>query len=257
MDPSRFKGLHGTAILSRYRLENVKLVRLPKVYDWYASELKGTSRLEEGKRTVSEKVLLEKMLREVRRGGRLMLTADITEPAAPGGKVTVVATHLENRCLPKYRVQQLNVVLARIGRIRHPVIVAGDMNTSSSDGTPTSVSREIKKRVGSAEFWAKKGVFYATGIGFVASALLGSANMFRKNGDPTVRDIKFFASNPEAKFFERLREFRFADGKAFDFRGDEERTSNRRDGTRTHDCRAGQDEARLVFRQAGTPHGFR
>ncbi len=231
VDRARFRGMHGSAILSRYRLDNVKITRLPKVYDWYWSELKGVSKLEAGKRKVSDKVLRETFMREVRRGSRFFMTADITEPAVPGGKVTIVATHLENRCVPKLRVEQLNVVLGRIASIRNPVIVGGDMNTSTSDGTPTSVSREIKKRVGSADFWAKKGVFYATGVGFVGSTIIGLGNSTRKYGDPTVKDIRIIGSNPEAKFFSTLRAFRFADGKAFDFRGDKDRTVNGTSGT--------------------------
>lgn len=231
VDKSKFRGMHGTAILSRYRLENVKITRLPKVYDWYWSELNGTSKLESGKRKASEKILLEKFMREVRRGSRMYLTADITEPAVPGGKVTIVATHLENRCVPKLRVEQLNAVLGRIASIGHPVVIAGDMNTSTSDGTPTSVSREVKKRVGSADFWAKKGIFYATGVGFLGSAAIGLANTGRKYGDPTVKNIRIVGSNPEAKFFETLRKYRFVDGKAFDFRGDKDRTANGRSGT--------------------------
>ena len=37
VDPAKYKGLHGTAILSRYRLENVQLIPLQfQGHDWYA-----------------------------------------------------------------------------------------------------------------------------------------------------------------------------------------------------------------------------
>jgi hypothetical protein len=39
-----------------------------------------------------------------------------------------------------------------------------------------------------------------------------------------VRSVRLVGSNPEAKFFEVLKKFRFSDGRAFDFRGDRERS---------------------------------
>ena len=40
-DPERYHGMHGTAILSRYRLENVKLMPfLIQGHDWYKDEKK-------------------------------------------------------------------------------------------------------------------------------------------------------------------------------------------------------------------------
>ncbi len=34
-----------------------------------------------------------------------------------------------------------------------------------------------------------------------------------------MKSVKFVSENPEEKFFDRLKDFRFADGGAFDFRG--------------------------------------
>jgi hypothetical protein len=41
---------------------------------------------------------------------------------------------------------------------------------------------------------------------------------------PTVRSIHLVANNPEAKFFDVLKAFRFSDGGAFDFRGERTRS---------------------------------
>jgi endonuclease/exonuclease/phosphatase family protein len=225
VDPARYKGLHGSAILSRYRLDNVRLIPFAfKGYDWYTSERKEISTLEEGKRVASDKILLETMTREVRRGGRMMLLADISDPDFPGGKVTIAATHLEDKTLPKNRVVQLQEILARIAGSDHPVIIAGDMNTNGSDVAPTSIAREFKKRVGSADFWVKKGIFMATGVGLVGSLLIGGANKLRTLDDPTVTNVRFVAENPEAKFFETLKDYRLGNGGAIDFRGDRERS---------------------------------
>jgi hypothetical protein len=79
-DPQRYKGLHGTAILSRYRLDNVHFVRFTtKAHDWYADEKK-VSIPEKMQGKVSVAVFKEQLMRQVRRGGRMMLVADIADP---------------------------------------------------------------------------------------------------------------------------------------------------------------------------------
>jgi endonuclease/exonuclease/phosphatase family metal-dependent hydrolase len=231
VEPARLRALHGTAILSRYPLENVRLVPFAfQGHDWYADERKGVAPFERGKRTVSERVFLEKVTREVRRGGRTTLLAEISDPDIPGGRATVVATHLEARTEPKNRARQLNELLALVGDIPHPVILAGDMNTSTQDMTPTSLRREIRKRLGDERFWLEQGVKYATGVGLLLDVVKGGLDFSRTHADPTVRSVKFVAENPEAEFFDDLKDFRFADGGAFDFRGDAARTSNGRAG---------------------------
>lgn len=225
VDPARYKGLHGTAILSRFPLENVRLVPFKhQPYDWYAGEKKGVRPLEWGKRKASEIAFLEKVTRQIRRGGRMMLLADAVDTELPGGRMTVVATHLEARSKPDGREEQLEELLAQVKGVRNPVIVAGDMNTSTRDATPTSVQREIKKRLGSKKFWIEKGLGWLTGIEIPRSIFLRGYNEYRKQADPTVRSIPFVAPNPEADFFDELKDFRFADGGAFDFRGERRRS---------------------------------
>jgi endonuclease/exonuclease/phosphatase family metal-dependent hydrolase len=220
VDRTRTLGLHGTAILSRYPLRNVRIVRfVNQAHDWYADEKKGISVLEKGKQKTAEAIFSEKIRREVRRGGRMMLLADIEDPGIPGGVATVVATHLEAKAKPGERVKQLQELLAAVKGINHPVILAGDMNTSGSDSTPTSFQREFKKRMGSKSFWVTKGIKYATGVGLVYDVTLGLVKFWRTRSDPTVKNVKFVSENPEEKFFTTLKDFRFDDGGAFDFRG--------------------------------------
>ncbi|HEY6660631.1 MAG TPA: endonuclease/exonuclease/phosphatase family protein, partial [Pyrinomonadaceae bacterium] len=220
VDKKRTLGLHGTAILSRFPLRNSRVVRfINQGHDWYHDEKNGVSKLEEGKRKGVQLVFGEKIMREVRRGGRMMLVADISDASIPGGALTVVATHLEDKAKPSERLAQLEEVLAEIRNIDHPVIIAGDMNTSGSDSTPTSFEREVKKRVGSTSFWATQGIKYATGFGLLYDLTVGLVKMQRTRNDPTVKSIKFISENPEEKFFSTLKDFRFADRGAFDFRG--------------------------------------
>lgn len=232
VEQERYKGLHGTAILSRYKLENVRLVPFKfQAHDWYKDEKNGVAKIEAGKRTVSEKVFLEKIHREVRRGGRMMLLADISDPDIPTGKATVVATHLEARTKPSNRARQLKELLAHIQNVSHPVILAGDMNTSAGDATPTSLKREIKRRLGSEKFWITQGIKYATGVGLVFDLVRGGLGFSRTHADPTVKNVKFVLENPEEKFFDTLEDFSFADGGTFDFRGERARSANGRADT--------------------------
>ena len=220
VDKTRTLGLHGTAILSRFPLRNVRLVPyVNQGHDWYTDEKKGVSKLEAGKRKGAGIVFGEKIAREVRRGGRMMLVADIEEKTIPGGMMTIVATHLEAKAKPAERVKQLEELLAQIRTAEHPVVVAGDMNTSGSDDTPTSFQREIKKRLGSSSFWMTQGIKYATGVGLIYDITVGAVKIQRTRRDPTVKSVKFVSENPEEKFFNTLKDFRFADGGAFDFRG--------------------------------------
>ncbi len=224
VDPERYKGLHGTAILSRFPLVNVRLVPFrTQGHDWYTVEKKGTSKIEKGKRKASEIAFQQKIEREVRRGGRTMLLADIEDPDIPTGRLTIVGTHLEAKTQPKNRLKQLQELLATIKDIKNPVVVAGDMNTSTRDSTPTSMKREIKKRLGSKKFWMEQGIKFLTGLSWPNTLMLAGVNEYRKQADPTVRSVHFVATNPEAKFFEVLKAFRFDDAGAFDFRGNRER----------------------------------
>jgi endonuclease/exonuclease/phosphatase family metal-dependent hydrolase len=220
VDKTRMRNLHGTAILSRYPLSNVRLIPFKNQgYDWYAEEKKKISKLEEAKRKGTEFVFDETIAREVRRGGRMMLLADIEDADLPSGRVTIVATHLEDKVKPEGRVKQLEEVLSQIKEIANPVIVAGDMNSNGTDATPISLKRAIKHRVGSSSFWVNRGIKYATGVGLLYDVSLGALKTFRTWNDPTVKSVKFVSENPEEKFFETLKAFRFADGGAFDFRG--------------------------------------
>ena len=233
-DPERYKGMHGTAILSRYRLENVKLMPfLTQGHDWYKDEKKHSIAAKaEGK--ISAAVFKEQLVRQVRRGGRMMLMADIADPELPMGRVTVVATHLEDVAPPEMRRRQLEEILDRIDRIDHPVILAGDMNTSTHTGVPVSVTRALKQRFGSGKWWAEEGatnaIKLATPMGWAYDLTLGLVGFARKVDDPTEKSIPLLGDNPEAKFFGTLEKFRFDDDNAFDFRGDSEHSANGRGG---------------------------
>jgi endonuclease/exonuclease/phosphatase family metal-dependent hydrolase len=233
-DPERYHGLHGTAILTRYRLDNVRLMPfLIQGHDWYKDEKKiSIAAKAEGK--LSAAVFKEQLIRQVRRGGRMMLMADLVDPDLPSGRVTVIATHLEDTTTPEMRRKQLNEILDKIDRIDHPVILAGDMNTSTHTGVPVSVTRALKQRFGSGKWWAEEGatsaIKYTTPFGWAYDLSLGMIGFTRKVEDPTTKSIPLIGDNPEAKFFDTLEKFRFDDDSAFDFRGDGDHSANGRSG---------------------------
>jgi endonuclease/exonuclease/phosphatase family metal-dependent hydrolase len=232
VDPTRYLGLHGNAILSRYQLDNVRLVPLKfEAYDWYGREKARVSPVQAGKDRAGEEIFLEKAARQVRRGGRNMLLADISDPDIPQGKATIVATHLEDKTAPKGRQSELQEVLAQIHDFTNPVILAGDMNTSTYDRTPTSLSRELKKRFGSAEFWLKETINFATGAGLIRAAGETVTRFARTYSDPTVANVPLISENHEAKFFELVKKSRLTGGGSFDFRGEKDRSADNHTGT--------------------------
>src|ERR1043165_7920961 len=79
----------------------------------------------------------------------MILTAEIRDARLPDGQLTIVATHLEENSKPEGRRKQLEELLARIKDTSGPLVVAGDMNTSTHNGTPLSAERLLKNRLGS------------------------------------------------------------------------------------------------------------
>jgi endonuclease/exonuclease/phosphatase family metal-dependent hydrolase len=228
VDETRFRGLHGTAVLSRYPILSARLDPHEVIaYDWYKDEKNGFSKIEKGRRKAAERVFLETILREIRRGGRTALTVTLSVPDLPEKKLTVVAAHIENKCKPEKRREQMNEILQRIKDIDHAVILAGDLNTTLSDARPVTIKREIYKRVGSASFWAERGLKWATGVGLAYDIITTSVNKVKNLHDPTARHVPVVAPNPEAALFEMIEKFRFSDGGGFDFRGSDPRSGGR------------------------------
>ena len=230
VDKDRVRALHGNAVLSRYPIVGARLVPFKVGYNWF-NERKITA-LEKGKRKAG--VLVgEQLLQEVRRGGRTTLFVDLEVPQVAGQRLTIAATHLENRTKPKVRRQQMQELLSEIREVRNPVVVAGDWNTTGSNSTPTSVRNMLYKRYGNLDFWTTQGIQSATGAGLVYSAARGIRKLsgIQYRVDPTSANIPGISPNLERGLFKKLERFRFADGKAFDFRGVSARTANEKSGT--------------------------
>jgi hypothetical protein len=124
-------------------------------------------------------------------------------------------------------------LLKEVRGLSNPVIIAGDMNTTGSDSTPTSVENMLYKRYGDIDFWTTKGIQWTTGVGLMYTGAKAVRNLagFEYRVDPTSANIPGVSPNLERGFFKDLEKFRFEDGKAIDFRGVETRTINGTEGT--------------------------
>jgi endonuclease/exonuclease/phosphatase family metal-dependent hydrolase len=230
VDRQRYRGLHGTAVLSRYPIRSARISRLPECYDWYGQEANEAAKVEKGKRWAAHKLFKERIEREVRHGGRMALIVELEIPDLPAGRATVVATHLENRCAPACRRRQINALLADVKEISNPVVMAGDFNTTSKNNTPTSVRNEIMSRVTDYQFWIGQAVSHFHPLGIYKYALF-PLHYFHGYNDPTAWHVPILWDNRERALFKSVEKFRFADKDAFDFRGDPDRTLHRRSRT--------------------------
>jgi endonuclease/exonuclease/phosphatase family metal-dependent hydrolase len=230
VDKDKLRALHGNAVLSRYPIRSARLVPFTVGYDWFKES---TIRpLEKGKRKAAV-VIGEDLMREVRRGQRTTLYVDLDVPDAPGARLTIASTHLENRATPRIRRQQMQELLDAIHDIPNPVVVAGDLNTTGGNSTPTSVENMLYKRYGSLDFWTTQGVQWASGVGMIYPAARTAKKLvgIQYRIDPTSANVPGASANLERGLFNTLEKFRFSDGKALDFRGVRERTTNHTAGT--------------------------
>jgi len=227
VDKAKYKGLHGNAILSQFPLKNVRIIRLPNYYDWFGAERAKVAEIEYIRREAAEKIFREDVIREIRQGSRIALLADVEIPGVKQ-PVTIIAAHLENRVVPKYRYEQIKILLDEIKNIDNPVILAGDFNTTASDGSPTSIKRELHKRLEDPQFIAKQILYYAIPYSFAISAADAVSSALRVYKNPAVPNIPVISPNKERKLFLALQNFKFNDGGKFDFSGNKYRSSNGR-----------------------------
>ncbi len=231
VEPEKYKGLFGLAILSRYPITGVKFFPLRhQPYDWYGGEVESLSALEQARRGAVKNVFLEKLFREMKVGGRVFLQADLYLPELPEKKLSVVNVHLEVKCKPKGREAQMAEILSHLVEIRNPVILAGDFNSAPGDLSPTSVRRELRTAAANPTFWFDRAVQYVSPQGLFLTGTRFLSNITKNFQNPTARHIPILAPNPTKGLFKLIEDFRFYDTSAFDFRGDQERSMGRMGG---------------------------
>ena len=252
-DKSRYLGLHGTAVLSRYPIRKAIIRSLPVCYDWFNGEKKEISKLESSKRTGANLAFMQRITREVRRGGRMTLIVELSVPESPTGAVTVVAPHLETKCKPECRRKQMAEILGWIRVEVNPVIMAGDLNTSGSDTSPTSVRKVTMNRLKDPDKWATLAIKWSTGA---PTILLMPVNLMRNKNDPTGFDVPLVSRKKEAKLFGDVNDFHFDDGHTFDFRGEAARSAGDKVGTLSNSNQRATKGFRYTFALAKTYGGL-
>ena len=231
VDPKQYLGLHGNAILSKYPIISSRVIRLPECYKWFETEISRKSPLEYGRRYGAQSVFNVHIKNEPRRGTRCALITDIQLPNKE--IITVVSTHLEDRCYPPCRLKQVKYLLENLKYLRRPVVIAGDFNTTTSDTAPTSVKKEVTKRLKDPHFIARQiALFFLfpigpLGVGNLAAGIVNGISHYK---DPAVPSIPVLFPNKERQLFMYLKDFHFNDGEGFDFRGDSKRSSNGKGG---------------------------
>lgn len=231
-DPARYKGVFGCAVLSRYPIKHAEVFQLKhQGYDWYAGEKPKIGFVEKSRR-LGAKVLFENvMTREMKAGGRIFFRVDLSVPGLPEQTLTLINIHLEIKSLPKDREAQMSEILSYIKRIRHPVIVAGDFNSAPQDLSPTSAGRVAERTAKNPETWLSVGVAYLTPYGLALNTARFGTKWTKNLQDPLAPNIPVVSPNPVKPLFEMIRDYRFQDQGAFDFRGDKARSMNGEDGT--------------------------
>jgi len=124
---------------------------------------------------------------------------------------------------------QMREILDEIKSIKNPVIMLGDFNAAPTDISPTSVTRTVKRTIKNPTTWFGVAVNYVSPYGLAINTTRGVTNVTKNFNDPFAKDISVIAPNPLFDMFDMIRQFRFSDGKTFDFRGDPERSRGHKD----------------------------
>jgi len=226
----KYKGVFGVAVLSRYPIKRVQVFPLKNdPYDWYAGEIQKPDFLEKLRRYGSKKVFNFKPVREVKVGGRGFTRVDLHVPGIPHETLSVINVHLEIKCRPKKRVEQLKEILSYIDDIKNPVVMAGDFNNAARDISSTSVSKASKRAALDPRNIATVGlrVIDATTVSQVRTFLNG----FKNFNNPLAVNVPVIFPNTRKSLFTTIKKYRFKDGGAFDFRGDIDRSAYGVSGT--------------------------
>jgi endonuclease/exonuclease/phosphatase family metal-dependent hydrolase len=255
VDPKRYLGLEGTALLSRYPIVSARVVDLPQEYDWYHGEIGAISALVKAENWSAEKLFEERMNRQVRRGGRIMLIVQLAVPAVPSGILTVLCPHLEDYATPADRRKQMDFILKQITGIPGTVISAGDLNTLGRDGAPATAKRLLKGYLLNPKFWLRE-VFYLSvpvpGLGYALSAV----NYVKNFHDPTALNVPILLPNHSEPLFRDLQQFRFDDGGSFDWAGRKHNSYRRKGRTLSDSNQRAWKGFRSSFSFRRTYHGL-
>jgi endonuclease/exonuclease/phosphatase family metal-dependent hydrolase len=225
-DSSRYKGLFGIAVLSRYPIVAASAFQLKsQPYDWYHGELIPPDSVEKVRRLGAKLLFKSHLEREMKIGGRIFFRVDLHIPGLPGEKISIIHNHLEIKTTPRGREEQLKEILSHVHAIPHTVIMAGDHNSALADISPTSLVKLAKQTVQDSQTWvnlATNLIGTNSGVGLVRSTLNATRNLH----NPLAFNIPVILPNRARQLFRLIEEYEFEDGGRFDPRGDSERSIN-------------------------------
>lgn len=228
VDPEKYKGVFGSAVLSRYPIKHVEVRPLDhQAYDWYEGEKEKVTFLESARRLGTKTLFLNELTREIKVGGRHYFRVDLDVPGVENNTVSVINIHLEIKCKPKEREKQIKEILGYIKGIKNPVIMLGDFNAAPTDISPTSAWKIAKNTA------TNPSALLGLGLQVAGSSLNTprvATNIVKNFNDPFAADIKVVAPNPLKDMFELIRDFRFEDKRVFDFRGNSNRSIGNKSG---------------------------
>ena len=254
VDPERYKGIFGSAVLSRYPIKSVAVIPLRNQgYDWYWNEKRKFSFLEKARRIGAKAFVDEEIHREIKVGGRIFMRVDLEVPELPHDTLTIINVHLEIKCLPKAREAQIKEILEYIRGIDNPVVMAGDFNAAPSDLSPTSTVRIVERKAKDPTLWFSVAVNQLTTHGLFINATRTISNFTKNYQNPTAQNIPVVAPNSTAKLFKAIRNFRFNDGYAFDFRGDRKRSFGHKGGLLANSNQRDKRGFKTTFRVSNRP----
>lgn len=232
VDPAQYKGVFGSAVLSRYPIKHVEIIPLKyQPYDWYWGEKGKTAYLERFRRLGTKTIFKNEITREIKIGGRIFFRVDLEVPELPEKTITIINSHLEIKCLPRHRARQMKEILSYIRDIKNPVVVAGDFNAAPQDLSNTSVTKVAERSIKNPTNWLGLAINTLSPHALLVNTSRGISNITKNFQDPTAKHIPIVAPNPTKKLFDAVEDYRFYDGGVFDFRGDKNRSVNGKAGT--------------------------
>ncbi|OGI04273.1 MAG: hypothetical protein A2Y25_09375 [Candidatus Melainabacteria bacterium GWF2_37_15] len=229
VDGAKYKGLHGNVILSRFPLKNIRIIRLTNYYDWFKHEKDKVVEVEYLRRKAADFIFNEAIFREIRRGSRIALLADVEVPGVEE-PLTVISVHLENRTLPESRYKQMKELLEKIKDIKNPIVLGGDLNTTTRDGRPTTIKRELKKKITDPHFVGRQVIHALVPYALIVSAGQTTLDIARKHNNPTVLNVPVVSPNKERRLFHIIKSMKFEGGGRFDYGGQKYRAVKGHDG---------------------------
>jgi endonuclease/exonuclease/phosphatase family metal-dependent hydrolase len=205
-------------------------VQLPMAYDWYQQEIHSISELAKVENLAGGELVSEKLKRQVRRGSRLVIIAELEIPGPTPSVLTVVCPHLEDYSQAPGRRKQMEFVLTQIKPISTPLVMAGDLNTMGHSAAPVSFKSEIKSNLLNYRFWARLAMYNFVPLPGVSYGV-AAYNYFRGLNDPTVANVPVVASSHERAMFDDIHRFRFDDGSSFEWEADKAGSFHQKRGT--------------------------